>query len=227
MSLLLPAGGATVTAAPASVSFTSSDSTRSVLSVFTWSGKAIGTAASDRKVVVMVTGTGNTGGAKSVSSLTVGGVSATLVKRNQYSASTSYVLEIWQADVPTGTTGDIVATWNAAMYDCSMVAWAVYGAASAAHATINEEDEVPMNVLITIPANGVCIAGIGWNNNSGESITWTNLTEDADTVGGTNWGGGGASGAFSSLQTNRSITATHNSDQATYILLSAVSWAQA
>ena len=62
-----------------------------------------------------------------VNSMTVGGVSATRVADVTNSAEAQYVSELWRADVPSGTTGDIVVTWNSAMSQCGIIAWAVTG----------------------------------------------------------------------------------------------------
>jgi hypothetical protein len=151
------------------------------VAVYTFSGLAIGTAAADRKVVVIISGTG-IGGADAVSAVTVGGVSGTAVVSLTHSAAGDFTEEIWQADVPTGTTADVVVTWSATqMRSVGVGTYAVYGAASAAAATGTTETDAA-NVAMTVPAGGVSFGGTGSNVSTG-SVAWSsNLTEGYDEL---------------------------------------------
>lgn len=137
--------------------------------------------------------------------MTVGGVSATLIGAQLVSSDPC---ELWQAAVPTGTTGDIVVTMSAGMLNLGIAVWRVVGAAAAVTEMLTSTAD-PMNVAIDCPANGVIIA-IAGNHFSGATFTWTNLTErfDAPTEDSNGDYYTGASDNFASTQTNLSITCT-------------------
>jgi hypothetical protein len=80
--------------------------------VHTISSVPIGAAASDRVVTVAVHIFDGGAGSRTVSSLTIGGVSATISK--QVNATTNSVV-IASATVPTGTTANVVVTLNATL----------------------------------------------------------------------------------------------------------------
>ncbi len=167
------------------------------LTAYTFSGHAIGVADTNRKVVVIVNGAA---AGVAVSTLTIGGVSATSVVGP---VNNTMKLEMWQAIVPTGTTGDIVVTWGSGNIRCGIGVFAVFGAASAASATATSTAD-PMSASITIPGGGVCIGGGADDNTS--NYAWTNLTETYDQTVEAATSHTGAADAFNTLQTGRTIT---------------------
>lgn len=202
--------------AAATISFTASATDDTSQTTYTFSGVALGTAAADRKIVVGVGGARAAAGAHTVASMTVGGIAASLVKQQDVSAGDRETAEIWQAAVPTGTTGDIVVTFDAGMVGAGIGVWAVYGAQSAAHATAGSNAD-PMNASIDVPSGGVLI-GYARNANGG-TFTWTNLTEkfdeQFDSAAPSNHTG--AADTFASAQTALSVTcdpSTAGSDNA-------------
>lgn len=219
------AGGSTP---PVTISFTAS-AQREVspaASVITDSSIAIGTASATRKVVVGAACVGSAASARSVSSMTIGGVSATyVIGQSDALGSQQYRVEIWQATVPTGTTGDIVTTWNANVAQHGIGVYAIYDAASAAHDT-GGSTASPMSDTLNIPANGVAVGVAG--SNGGATFTWTNLTEAYDaemkTTGGTNQNHTGAYAAFATLQTGLAITCAETTGTARRMAIA--SWGQ-
>lgn len=200
------------------VTFTDNAIDAADLTTYTFSARAIGTAAASRKVVVGVVGDGSTA---TVSTLTVGGVSATLVQRLQNGVETT---ELWQAAVSTGATADIVVTWSVGQLRMAIGVWAVYDAASAAYATATSIANPP-STTINVPAGGVLI-GVSNVQETG-SWLWTNLTERYDQViTAENNTNSGASDAFATEQLARSITATQ-STAPTLLTLVLASWAKA
>ena len=169
------------------------------LTTYTFSGLAIGTAAPDRKVVVIVSGSV---ASRSVSSVTVGGISATLVKSQ---TDTNAIIEIWQAVVPTGTTGDVVVVWSGAMTRCGVGVWAVYEAAIAAFDTGSSNAD-PMTDTLNCPANGVVIGG-ATNSNTVSAHAWTGITENFDDLVESVTYHTGAFLTFSTTQTGLTVTA--------------------
>jgi hypothetical protein len=187
-------------APPVTAAFTASSTQNTGLTVYTYSSEAIGAADTNRKIVVTILAGGLTG--RNVSTVTVGGISATLVKK-QLAVGGERYNEMWQADVPTGTTADVVVTWSAVMERCGIGIFAVYDAASAASATASDTSD-PMNASINVPAEGVLIGGAIYNS-AGGAATWTNLTESYETDSGGNVETSGYD-THATIQTGLSVT---------------------
>ena len=192
-----PAAASVATISYIGVTFDSANQT-----TYTFSSHAIGTAAANRKVVVGVKTFGvNT---TTVNSVTVGGNSAT--QRVEAGDGFSSEVELWDVDVSTGTTADIVVTNGSGKGGCVVSVWAVYGAAASPTATVTSAASPLALTLSSIPAGGVAI-GWGYNNSSG-TYTWANLTEDNDAEADGGYRYSGASDAFATEQTSLAITAT-------------------
>jgi hypothetical protein len=174
--------------------FTDSSIDATNLTTYTFSSQALGTASADRKIIVGVS-TNSTPG-RTVSTLTVGGVSATLVAR-QTSSNGEEMLEMWEAEVPTGTTGDVVVTWSTACDRCGIGLHSVYGAATL-YADVYSDNADPMNASINVPAGGIVVGCAGWS--AVGSATWTGVTEtyDENLEAGTYHSGGYATHASAS-----------------------------
>jgi hypothetical protein len=193
------AAGGVVT--PATFSWTDNAFDTSNSTAYTFSGKTIGTAASNRSVIVGVQGGDGTA---TVSTLTVGGVSASYVTRVQNGSQT---MELWKAAVPTGTTADVVVTWSGGQNRCAMGCGAAYGAATSATATASSTAN-PMAASLAIPANGFGL-GYGCDGGSGGTYTWTNLTEAFDAAAGAE----GLSHSGASLNVTGAASATRTCTQ--------------
>lgn len=191
------------------------------LTTYTFSSHPIGTAAGDRKVAIIVSGVAS-GAPRSVSTLTVGGVSATLVTAKQNSGNTGYAIEIWQANVPAGTTGDVVVTWDNAMLFCGIGAYAIYNAALTAYDTGSSEAN-PMTDTLDIPAGGVAIGGGA--ETATATFAWTNLTEDYDETIESTSDHTGASDSFMEAEVARVITCTQSANNLPVMVLA--SWGPA
>ncbi len=199
---------------PATITFTETGVSATDGTSFTFSGKSIGTAAANRKVAVAICGRKDTTGAYSVSTVTVGGISASQIVDN-FAEVGGIILGValWQADVPTGTTADVVVTFSANTLDCGIGLFAVYGAAAAADATATSTAN-PCTTTINVPANGVSM-GVATTYTTNPTYTWdAGLTERWDT-GIDPPGSGitftGASDAFAALQTGMTVTVTPSS----------------
>jgi|ETNvirnome_2_300_1030623.scaffolds.fasta_scaffold06108_3 hypothetical protein len=194
------AGGAPATVSQEGQSFTNASQT-----VFTESGMAIGTAAADRTVIVIACGGANT---RTVSSLTIGGNSASLVKRQQDGIRTT---EIWAYALTTGTTADIVTTWSGSQLYNAAWTFAAYGI-GAAHDTDGAGQPSPMSITIDCPAGGIIIGGVC--NSSNRTNTWAGVTEDGDVANDNLYNSAG-SDAFASIQTGLTVSATLSASAAT------------
>lgn len=196
---------------PATVSYRTSTSSNTNGTSFTFSSQDIGTAAADRRVVVCITSAGS--GAPSLSSLTVGGVTATTLRLFQATGrSCSFLI----ASVPTGTTGDVVATYSSTQDRCGIGIWATYGVLSAT--PIDSQVVTASSSSVSIPSlttirSGLAFAGnLATTNNPTHS--WSNVTERWDTSfgeGSDSFSGGEATtdGSAVSISATLSTSALH------------------
>ena len=162
---------------PVTISHTADPFSATNATAYTFSGAALGTAAANRKISVGVVGA--VLGAPAVSTLTIGGVSASVVIAAEGTDATG---EIWAADVPTGTTGDIVVTFASGSGRCCLSVDAIYGAGTSAHATASS-GAATLSASLEIPNGGVATAiAFTGGTSPARTHTWANLTEDFDDV---------------------------------------------
>ena len=141
----------------------------------TFSSGGIGTAASNRIVVVM-------SGISSVvaSGITIGGSAATKIVELD---SGGAVASIWALAVTSGTTADIVCSISATTGAQAIYVAAMYGADISPHATATSDEDTPapMSASLEIPAGGAAFGSAMYTHPSGyQSFVWSNLTEKAD-----------------------------------------------
>tara|TARA_A100000172_G_scaffold80901_1_gene71828 strand:- start:4068 stop:7736 length:3669 start_codon:yes stop_codon:yes gene_type:complete len=198
-----PTDNFTVSSTAEAIANSASATNSSGLTTYTYSGVALGTASSTRAVYVFATGQGPASSNFDVSSMTVGGVSATRVADVTNSAEAQYVSELWRADVPSGTTGDIVVVWNSAMSQCGVIAWAVTGDHNLFDLQTTS-DSTASFTLSDIPDGSVILAGRGGTGS--RTHTWSSdVTENVDEVIGS---GVVQSGASSAKSTGGDFTVT-------------------
>lgn len=172
-------------------------------SSYNFASRSIGTAASNRRVLVGVAGRKG-GTSPTVTAVTVGGVSATeLVQAENESAN---VVAFFMAAVPTGTTATIAVTLDAQSDRLGVSVWAIYDLASdtPTDTATDVSDDEPMDVSLNVAAGGMAF-GVGFGANW-PSNTWAGLTEDFETVleGDLYWSGASAQGL--SAASPRTIT---------------------
>lgn len=150
---------------------------------YTFSGAALGAAHSNRKILVGIVAT-DAGNDTTVSTVTVGGISASLETDGSTTAraintsdTNSHVAEFWIASVPTGTTGDIVVTMSEASTNCGIV---VYRLLNAAIQSVVIDVATTYSQAITVNGFGAIIGLIHLDDDT--TCTWTNLTEDVDAT---------------------------------------------
>ena len=175
---------------------------------YTFSSQNLGVAAASRRIVVGIGGR-IASGTLTVDSVTIGGVTATILTpqaSNTTSGTTTVALAI--ADVPTGTTGDIVVVFNTACLRCIVHAYRVVDIDSATPSDSDSSVASNPTCNLDIPAGGIAI-GFAAVGNASATWTWTGLTEREDAVagGGEAFGASSASDDFATLQTGRAITA--------------------
>jgi len=177
---------------------------------YTFSGADIGPAAADRIVVVVC----QTEGGASLSSATIGGSSADIrVQSNNGNVVTAIITRL----VTSGTTADIVVTWNTSTLRCLIGVYSLTGAtevpvdtdaAAAASGT-------GQTLTVTIPANGCAINGD--SHGSGTTpTTWggSSAADYDEPPTGSSLFSGSLTPSTGSLRTDHSITTSHaNSTQ--------------
>lgn len=178
------------------------------LTAYTFASKTLGDAAADRKIIVGVVRDG--GSARTVSTLTVGGVSASLLIAQAGGVNTVSA-EMWWATVPTGTTGDIVVTFSGGASRCGINWWRLVGAGAAAYDTGSNTTAGATSLADTlnIPAGGGALAIS--DNKDNATTTWTNLTKRGTdlVIEGTSKMSG-ADASFAAAQTALAITANYS-----------------
>lgn len=182
---------------------------------------SIGTASADRLVVGVIAHKRSSAPGRSVSSATIGGVSATI--HEQRGADGNAIgLAIISAVVPTGTTATVSVTLSGAVTDGPDIeVYTITGLNSTTPTdtigSAGSSDNPSGN--IDVEAGGVIIGGACGNANN--AVSWTGLTEDADAVlsGGAATRLSVASISDATVETNRSVSITSSS--AAEILLAA------
>lgn len=175
--------------------------------VYTFSGLDLGTAAGNRKIVIGITGQANN---RTISSVTVAGLSASAVVTVDTSSD---VQALWQVDVPTGTTGDVVVTFSVGVGRCGVGVWALYNAKSAANDTDTDTGTSSVSGTIAVPAGGVAIGYVAAAAANNAVVSGTGITADfdADMEAAANAPHGGGSGAYAVADASLTITGTTTS----------------
>lgn len=164
------------------------------LTSYTFTAVPISTASAYRRVLVLINGTGSASG-RTLSSVTIGGVTATSHVINV--SSSTYSSRMVSALVPTGTTADIVITYSGSMNDCSIGVWALYNVASTPRLTAKPNTTTYNYTLNLIPNDITILAQ--WDTST--AITWTNATRDFNAIGGSGENYSGASYQSTTTQT--------------------------
>jgi hypothetical protein len=164
--------GMTAKRAAATISLTASPTSNSSSSTRTFSGTSIGTANATRKVIAAIFCGGT---ARTLSTFTIAGNPFTRILETSF-----FCLGI--ADVPTGTTADIVVTWSG-----TKASWGL-----AVYRTTNVRDSAPASgstvsfsgltasTSIVVPGGGVVIGHMHGGGTGSRTITWSGVTEGFD-----------------------------------------------
>lgn len=134
--------------------------------------------ASDRIIAVTLAMEADT----TITGVTIGGVTADLLVSAIADTLPDKVSEIWQAEVPTGTSGDVVVTIASGTQEVSAATFSITGA----DPTPTDTDEatgsdVSISITaLTIPTDGAGLASVA-NGNASGTWTWTGASEVHDT----------------------------------------------
>lgn len=149
-------------------------------SSYTFSGVSIGTATSDRLVVVVVTSADTGGNTAALSSVTIGGNAATI---HVSSGTSEFITAVASLLVPTGTTANIVLNFSNSIGRAACQTYRVWdyndatpNATSTSGGTTNATSR---SATVAIPSTGgVAVYGVMCDGS--RSVTWTNATEDME-----------------------------------------------
>src|SRR3990167_4649552 len=162
------------------IAFLQSNSSTADSTAYTFSDESLGAAAADRYIIACVHG--RVGTSRTLSSVTIGGVTATLSKNISVNTeSTNYsVVAIAIAAVPTGATGDVVVTFSGGMSRCGIALYRIVGLLSATPTDSEEDITVAQDTSLTIDAavNGFIVATSA-SGSSGTS-TWGGVDDNFD-----------------------------------------------
>lgn len=174
------------------------------LTTYTFSAQSVGTAAADRYIICGVSGRSSDGGARTISSVTIGGVTATL---NVQMVNSGNVQGIACALVPTGTTADVVVVFSSTMTNADI---ALYSTSGLTSTSANDTGTSTANVgtyALNVAAGGVAVA-LMKSDDETSVATWAGLTETYDEADANSNDISGAAAAFATTQTNLTVSCT-------------------
>lgn len=174
------------------------------LTTYTFADQNLDTAAPDRYIVATISGRSNDGGARTINSVTIGGVSATI---NVQTTDQGNVIGVAVASVPSGTTGDVVVEFSDTMTDAAVALYRVPGITTTTATDTGTSTATPLTTNLDINAGGFAVA-MAKSDNSSHTATWTNLTERFDQDDASTNSISGASDDFATAQTSLAITCT-------------------
>lgn len=214
---LIGFGGSVPDIPVATRSYRTSLTTTSFVSPQTYLSVDIGTAADSRRVLVGIFNRGVGAGSSAITSVTIGGVTASILE----TASASADDKMWTfiAKVPTGTTANIVVTGSGLGGATAVMVYALYNLVFDDPTDTDKQTLVdPSSVNVDAYAGGV-IVGFFYTVPQSTTVTWTNVTEDVDTVFDSNRTFSAGSAEFATAQTALAITADPASSGGTEALI--------
>lgn len=179
----IPAGNFVNTFGARTVSFVTTDYDEPLNgdSSYSFSGVSLGTAASDRWIILGVHGLANEDySATAITSCTVNGYTGVPVAQDYYTDDRA-VIGIVVAYCPTGTTGTIVVNFNSDVGACYISVWEVNGLVKFAPYDSDTDTSGSMSITLDTLADGFIIAVGSAEDTFISTATWTNVTERYDT----------------------------------------------
>jgi len=146
---------------------------------YTFSSEAIGSPKENR-VIALCIGS-RSAGSTTVSSVTIGGVSATKQVEYRNLTSGTTLANIWTAEVPTGSTADIVVNFSGSVYRCGVGIYRIVGISSQVPYSSNGATANNVSINMNTPNVEAAVIAMCTTNADG-STTWTGLTEDCDFI---------------------------------------------
>jgi hypothetical protein len=185
-------GAAGAAAAPVQLTHEASNQSTSNLTTYTFNTQAIGTADDDRWVMVAIGGI-DSANTFNVASASFGGIAAALVTGCSIAGTTpNDQVELWAANVPTGTTGNISVTWSEAIISCFIDVFRLVTTTDPTTPFDAQTDngDFDPSWTLDIPAGGGVIGAFIHNagaTTDDADMTWSGLTEASDAWDATDW----------------------------------------
>lgn len=147
---------------------------------YTYSSVSIGTASSDRLVVVVGSGYGAASAALTLSSVTLDGVAMTVAVKYDSAGTGHPASVIAYKAVPSGTTADIVFTYSPTAGNHYHGVYTITGWSSLVPTTKSDTSN-PFEAPLSLPRGGAVIGVANANSSSSTNHTWPSfMTENLD-----------------------------------------------
>lgn len=193
------------------------------LTTYSFTGCNFGSARSDRLIAVVIQARASPVASRTLSSITIGGVTGTVHVENTISGVPCVIAS---ALVPTGTSGTVSLTWSAGMGGVSISLYSMYNLSSNTPngSWSNTWSSGNCSTAVAVKSNGILLAAttVGGTN----AVTYTTITKDWDfqfTIdSGVVRTTAGGSATISSSNSSLSITATCSGNTAG--VLSVAAW---
>lgn len=161
-----------------SVTFLDNQSDTTNQSSYSYASMNFGAAAANRYIVAVFGAAEDSGGTGlATSSVTIGGVSATLLREDGHDAGGDTAVSIYIALVPTGTSGTVAITYAAGRRNAGVALYRLTGLNSTIAVDTASNTADPMTDTIDVNDGGVVIAGAMTRSNVGATNTWTGVTQ--------------------------------------------------
>lgn len=188
------------------------------LTTYTFAAQNLGSAVADRYIAYTVNGRSSDGAARTITSVTIGGVTATA---GPFVGNSGSHVGAGIAAVPTGATGDVVVTWSSTMTDCTVSLYYVTGVSSTTPTSSVTDTTTALSQSINVDAGGFAI-GISTSDSGSATATWAGITEKFDDATATGNDQSGAGDEFASAQTGLTVSCTWTAE--TRIAMAVVSY---
>ena len=172
---------------PATMTYTATGTSLASSKTHTHSGLSFGAADQSRYLVVAIATIVST---TNLSTVTIGGVSASLIARPAVLASTC--CELWGALVPTGTSGSVVFTNTNTMGTSVVDVFSLVNLISTTATATSTDLSSPVSTSVVVPDNGFLIAAVSIFdvNNTGPASWSGGVTQVTNTLADSGGGNG-------------------------------------
>jgi hypothetical protein len=158
-----------------SLAFIGSDLSTSDLDTYTFTGKSLGTPHASRRIIVAVGSRDESGGGSAITSVAVGGVTASEI----FQTGTTHLAGLFIAHVPAGETGNIVVNYSNATSRIALGWWQAHGLSSNTPHDVKNSSGDPGSISLGTLDGGFALA-VAEADATTTGFGWTNATERFD-----------------------------------------------
>lgn len=148
----------------------------------TFSGVSFGDPQSNRRIVCVLSWVRATGLDTAISGATIGGVSATIHVQQNFGVEGRIGAAVFSAVVPSGTSGTVsfnTSPGNAGSW------FSLLGVVRLLGASVSTTDvgtgTSSASATLTVPTRGIVCAGAAFEKEEDANVTWSNITERAES----------------------------------------------